>query len=88
MPGENRNQIHPVLLPILMMLSQSGRDMEKSLEDLASFIQTTKSALQAVSSGLETFHAGMLKVAAPYGSPGSPAVKNDSAKSTPVADPE
>ncbi|MCL6610428.1 MAG: hypothetical protein K6T66_02685 [Peptococcaceae bacterium] len=72
MPGKFNRDFHPVMLPILLMMTQNGREMEKSLDDLASLIQSTKSALESMRNGVETFHAGLMKMAPPGAQPGWP----------------
>jgi hypothetical protein len=74
LPGKFGGGLHPALIPILLAMSQGESDLEKTLDDLANFIQSTKSAVEAMRSGIETFHASMLKMAPPpmAGKPGKP----------------
>ena len=65
MPGKFNSDFHPAILPALLMLNQRGKEMEKSLDDLISFIQSTKNAMEALRNGVETFHAGLMKMVPP-----------------------
>ncbi|MFZ5634627.1 MAG: hypothetical protein ACOY40_17505 [Bacillota bacterium] len=62
MPGKFGGGPHPALLPVFLMMSQPGRELEKTLDDLIDFIQSTKAAVQAMKNGMDTFQAGMLKM--------------------------
>lgn len=73
MPGKFGANPHPALLPVLLMMTQGRGDVEKTLDELVSFIQSTKAALESMRSGIQTFQAGMLKMAPPPGRPGTPA---------------
>ena len=73
MPGKFGSDPHPALLPVLLMMTQNGSDIEKTLDELVNFIQSTKNALESMRSGVQTFHAGMLKMAPPPVRPGTPA---------------
>ncbi len=90
MPGEFHGNPHPALLAVLLMMLQSGQEVEKSLDDLANFMQSTKSALGAMRSGVEAFHAGMLKMApAPHqGRPPSGPPKPKGPITQPAAPPD
>lgn len=95
MPGKSGGSPHPALLPILLMMSQNGRDLEKSLDELVNFVQSAKNALEAMRNGMETFQAGMMKIVPP-GPPGSPSFlsgwpspppkQKDTVSTTPVKD--
>ena len=63
---------HPALFPMLLAMSQSGENLEKMLDDMLKMLQSAKEAMQAMRSGVETFHAGMAKIA-PQGAPPRPA---------------
>lgn len=65
MPDNFNRQLHPAMLPALLMLTQRGKEMEQSLDNLIGFIQSTKNALEALRNGVETFHAGMMKMVPP-----------------------
>ncbi|MCL5058913.1 MAG: hypothetical protein M1130_13160 [Actinobacteria bacterium] len=56
---------HPFVIPMLLAMSQDQENFEKILDDLIQVIQSTKNAMQSMRSGMETFHAGMVKVAFP-----------------------
>lgn len=94
MPGKFGGNLHPAMLPVLLMASQNGREMEKALDDLLNFIQLTKTSLETLRSGIESFHSGMLKMSSQEGRPpqgftssypaGSPGASNQA----PAADPD
>lgn len=73
MPGKFSTDPHPALLPVLLMMTRNVGDVEKTLDELINFMQSTKTALESMRSGVETFQAGMLKMAPPPGRPGTPA---------------
>jgi hypothetical protein len=50
---------------MLLAMSQDQVDFEKTLDDLMQLLQSTKSSMQAMRNGMETFHAGMAKVSYP-----------------------
>jgi len=56
----------PFVIPMLLAMSQDQENLEKTLDDLIQIIQSTKNAIQSMRSGMETFHAGMVKVASPH----------------------
>lgn len=97
MPGKFGADPNPALLPILLMMTQGRGDVEKTLDELVNFIQSTKAALESMRSGVQAFHAGMLKMAPPPGRPGTPATwsgspspapkQKDSFSNLPVNDP-
>lgn len=59
---------HPALLPVLLALTKSGDNADKVLDDVIMLVQSTKEAMQAMRSSIETFQAGMMKMA-PLGAP-------------------
>lgn len=63
---------HPALFTMLLAMSQSGENFEKMLDDMLKLLQSAKDAMQAMRSGVETFHTGMAKIA-PQGAPPRPA---------------
>jgi len=74
---------HPFVIPMLLAMSQDQDNFEKTLDDLIQLIQSTKNAMQSMRSGMETFHAGMVKVAfPPSGKSGSPGQKGPAEIST------
>lgn len=54
---------HPALLPVLLALSGPGENVDKTLDDMIKLIQSTKEAMQAMRSSVETFQAGIMKMA-------------------------
>ncbi|MFZ5646206.1 MAG: hypothetical protein ACOY30_01135 [Bacillota bacterium] len=54
---------HPALLPVLLALSGPGENVDKTLDDIIRLIQSTKEAMQAMRSSVETFQAGIMKMA-------------------------
>lgn|GEM_PF-2674613 len=95
MPGQFMGGPQSTLLSVLLMLSQSGKEMEKSLDELMGFMNNTKSALEAMRSGMETFQAGLLKMAPPgqgrppawFGGPPPPPKPQAGIKPLPVESP-
>lgn len=76
---------HPAVIPMLLAMSQDQLDLEKTLDDLMQLLQSTKNAVQAMRSGMETFHAGMVKVAYPSsGQDGSPVSEPPEVPAKPV----
>lgn len=74
---------HPLVIPMLLAMSQGQEDLEKTLDDLIQVIQSTKNAMQSMRSGMETFHAGLAKVAfPPSGKSDSPGQKGPAEIST------
>lgn len=84
MPGKSGGNPHPALLPIFLLMSQNGRELEKSLDELANFIQSARSALEAMRNGMEAFQAGMMKIAPPAGPPGNSPKQKDTVSTRPV----
>lgn len=53
---------HPALLPVLLALTGPGENVDKTLDDMIRLIQSTKEAMQAMRSSVETFQAGLMKI--------------------------
>ncbi|WP_104371308.1 hypothetical protein [Desulfocucumis palustris] len=73
--ADYRGGFHPLFIPMLLAITGNGDDVEKKLEDLMNFIQTTQAAVQSLRSGMETFHAGFSKInqsSAPHFKPAGP----------------
>lgn len=63
MTDRNRPVPHSALIPMFLAMSQGQGNLEQTLDDLLQFIQSTKNAMQAMRSGMDTFQTGMLKMA-------------------------
>ncbi|MFZ5642759.1 MAG: hypothetical protein ACOY46_04105 [Bacillota bacterium] len=77
---------NPALIPVLLAMTQNQDNFEKTLDDFIQLIQSTKNAMNAMRSGMETFQAGMMKIALPQGGQpaGPPANKPKEAYTKPV----
>lgn len=78
-----------MFFPMLLALTGNGDDVEKRLEDLVNFIQTTQAAVQSLRSGMETFHTGFAKISqppAPQYKPAGPEQANKTVNNPTVED--
>lgn len=53
---------NPLLIPLLMALSNNHSDLEKQLSEFSSFMENTKNSVRTLREGFQTFQTGFHKI--------------------------